>query len=321
MRFRTVESTPELLSEAEGMDKGSGWYKGGEYTEIAAELALTAGSGALRTAAARASRAAVRAEAAQLTRGIARNGMQLHHINPLFGHPGGAATLFPTGGLPASIHSGSWNLQLVSAAQHAAAHRRLRQLEWTGKTIVNPPATAARAARNGVDGCGCNCFHECFSFLGLVVLALLGAAVLIMLRDRFTHASRKQADGMSVVERLQRPQFDDIEAHFRSKVPVDLIWLYRESNLVEKRNVHLHSELEPEHEYEIDHFLPADVKNVLEVWFPIGQGRFPFAIDKFGNYFFIEMKPEMKTTVFYADHDGGSVWPVAHSLRSWLGNV
>jgi hypothetical protein len=56
-------------------------------------------------------------------------GNQVHHINPLLGHPGGSRTLFPTGGLPGWVHSGRWNLQVLEGAAHTLAHRRLRRLE------------------------------------------------------------------------------------------------------------------------------------------------------------------------------------------------
>lgn len=160
-----------------------------------------------------------------------------------------------------------------------------------------------------------------FLRLGLVVLAVLGSGVVIMIRDRIRRTiPSSDADQSADDNRVRRPQIDELEKHFRSTVPADMAWLYS-SGPVTMRNVHIRSELQPDHEYEIDRFLPADVKNVEETWFDIGDGRFPFAIDGFGNYFLIDMKPQSPTPVFYVDHDGGSVWPVAHSLRSWLADV
>lgn len=125
-------------------------YAFGEYTEIGLELAATGGAMGLRVAASQASRRAVRSAARSATRGMSREaGQAIHHSNPLFGHPGGAPALFPTGGLPAAIHSGSWNLQALSHAEHMAAHRYMRGLENAGRLAVNPATTAARVARNG----------------------------------------------------------------------------------------------------------------------------------------------------------------------------
>jgi RHS repeat-associated protein len=132
-------------------------YAIGEYTEIGLELAATGGAAGLRVAASQASRRAVRSAARKATRGAARQADQvIHHSNPLFGHPGGAPALFPTGGLPAGLHSGSWNLQALTHAQHMAAHRYLRRLENAGRLAVNPGTTAARAGRNlaGQEQCG-----------------------------------------------------------------------------------------------------------------------------------------------------------------------
>ncbi len=130
-------------------------YKTGEYTEVATEIALTGGSAALRRAAANTSRVAVRNAFKRATRSIARNGGKMHHVNPLFGHPGGTRALFPTAGLPSGLAHHRLNLALLGAAEHTAAHRRLRALERLAATAVNPGTTTGRAARNSSDDCGC----------------------------------------------------------------------------------------------------------------------------------------------------------------------
>ena len=141
-----------------GVDKCSSAYNAGEYTQIGIELALTGGSVALARSAAKASRSRVRSEFARHTAHIPRNGRQLHHNQPLFGHPGGASTLFPTGGLPTWLSAGRWNTRLLTRAEHTQAHRWLRGLENLAKKIVNPYATAGRAAANGVrDSLNCGC--------------------------------------------------------------------------------------------------------------------------------------------------------------------
>jgi RHS repeat-associated protein len=123
-------------------------YVAGEWTETAIEVAATGGSAALKTAAKKTGQKAARTAAAKATREIAREGNKLHHVNPLFGHPGGKKALFPTGGLPPSIHSGAWNLELLDDAAHLAAHRRMVQLESVAAKAVNPGMTALRMIRN-----------------------------------------------------------------------------------------------------------------------------------------------------------------------------
>ena len=138
------------------VDKCSGAYTAGEWVETGAEIALTGGSAALKVAAKHASRKAVYAAANKMVgqSGLRQSGRFVHHANPLFGHPGGGSTLstlFPTGGLPASIHSGAWNLKSLSKGAHLAAHARMRAAEAIGAGLVNPAATGARIGRN--QGC------------------------------------------------------------------------------------------------------------------------------------------------------------------------
>ncbi|MEN6625344.1 MAG: RHS repeat-associated core domain-containing protein [Candidatus Sumerlaeia bacterium] len=127
MTFGLTALIREAIGINSAVDHNSSWYRGGEVAEIAVELAITGGSAVLKHLAAKASRKAVRSAAATLVRPLRQPGMNVHHINPLFGHPGGFPALFPTGGLPAWIHSGRRNLMLV--AEHTDLHRRIRRLE------------------------------------------------------------------------------------------------------------------------------------------------------------------------------------------------
>jgi len=131
-------------------------YKVGEYTEVAVEISLSLGSAGAKRLAANASRSAVRAAAEATVAPLREGGSVVHHVNPLFGHPGGMPAVFPTGGLPAFLHSNPLNLAVIDAAEHAGVHQAIRQAETAGKIIVNPVTTAARAVRNVANGCGCN---------------------------------------------------------------------------------------------------------------------------------------------------------------------
>jgi RHS repeat-associated protein len=157
LTFGATDWIRDQIGGNESVDKCSGAYAWGQRAELGFEIAATGGSGALRGLAARASRKQVYAAAKRATSKFAGSGGTVHHVNPLFGHPGGrnvAPTLFPTGGLPASIHSSTWNLKRLSWPEHLAAHRHLRQMESLGRTAVNPATTGARAALTAGD-CGC----------------------------------------------------------------------------------------------------------------------------------------------------------------------
>jgi RHS repeat-associated protein len=155
LTFGLTDWIRDQMGTNDVVDKCSGAYKWGERAEIGFELASMGASAALKGLARGAARREVYNAARRATRNFPGSGGQVHHINPLFGHPGGGSTLFPTGGLPASIHSGSWNLQRLSRAEHIAAHQRLRRMESAARTAVNPGMTGARAARNAAGDCGC----------------------------------------------------------------------------------------------------------------------------------------------------------------------
>ena len=67
-------------------------------------------------------------------------------------HSGGKGTMFPKGGLPAWLNSGSWNLKwFATSGSHAAEHRWVKSLERTWQSIVNPGTTSIRAGRDYAD--------------------------------------------------------------------------------------------------------------------------------------------------------------------------
>jgi RHS repeat-associated protein len=138
-------------------DLCSPYYKAGEWGELGAEVALSAASFGLNTMIKGVSRTAVRhaAEKRIASLGIQRTaGQQLHHLPPLFGHPGGLPTLFPTGGLPIWMNTNTWTLWRVEGtAGNAAAHRTLRAWERAGTAAVNPPLTVGRVIVDTAGGC------------------------------------------------------------------------------------------------------------------------------------------------------------------------
>lgn len=141
-----------------GVDTCSAAYTVGEMADLAFEAGTMGLSAGLKAAAKGASRDAARRGARPFIDAFreANNleGGFVHHSNPLFGHPGGFPTTFPTGGLPAWLNSGAWNLRwFADSAAHSAAHRWMRALEGAWDGLVNPAMTATRAARDSGGGC------------------------------------------------------------------------------------------------------------------------------------------------------------------------
>jgi hypothetical protein len=151
-----------------GIHEDDGWYRAGEYTETAAEIILTLGSGALkvgaRKVAGEAARAAAEAEFRKYGIRALAGGLKrvwgetafIHHINPLAGHPLQLTgfvvreALFPLRGLPGWIHSAERNLAILAKAEHETAHLRLMKYETIAKWVVNPITTSMRALRLGM---------------------------------------------------------------------------------------------------------------------------------------------------------------------------
>ncbi|MBU6388056.1 MAG: RHS repeat-associated core domain-containing protein, partial [Planctomycetes bacterium] len=135
----------------DGVDYNSSAYKWGGRTQVAADLATLGASAGLKAALKAKGRAVARAEANAAIKGMEQT---QHHIHPVLGNWGGAASKFPTGGLPKSIHSGKWNLKKVApgprrgvlSKEHAALHRRAELAENVvhGSAMLGP----ARLLRN-----------------------------------------------------------------------------------------------------------------------------------------------------------------------------
>ncbi|WP_377153098.1 hypothetical protein ACFJIX_17295 [Roseateles sp. UC29_93] len=142
------------------VNKCSSAYRNGELADLVFEVGTMGVSAGLKAVAKNASREAARRGARPFINSF-REGRNLeggfvHHSNPLFGHPGGIPTMFPTGGLPAALNSGAWNLRwFADSASHSAAHRWMRGLENGWGVFVNPGTTGIRAARDFADACSC----------------------------------------------------------------------------------------------------------------------------------------------------------------------
>ncbi|MGE4243615.1 RHS repeat-associated core domain-containing protein, partial [Ramlibacter sp.] len=141
-------------------DQCSEAYAAGEIADLLFQTGAFGLSVGLKALAANASRTGARDAARPFVSGFRSNGQYrggyVHHSNPLFGHPGGAPAMFPTGGLPASMHSGAWNLKwFADGTSHSAAHQAMRRMESGWAAFNNPAATGARAARDVAQSCFC----------------------------------------------------------------------------------------------------------------------------------------------------------------------
>ena len=117
-----------------GVDKMSNYYIAGEVTDICSGIFSFGLSNALKASIRNLSKSQRKEIAKEARRTPAYNkikapGITPHHINPLFGHIGNKPAFFPTGALPLSINSSSYNLKGLSHMDHVQTHRKLFQLE------------------------------------------------------------------------------------------------------------------------------------------------------------------------------------------------
>jgi RHS repeat-associated protein len=119
LSFGATDWVREQIGVNDVVDHDGGWYKGGEYTQIGVEVAVTGGGAALRHAAAKKGGQLIRREANRQVRKHTRPGYVQHHVNTIKGHPavkggrGARQSHYPTGGLPDWFHSGRWNIKYI----------------------------------------------------------------------------------------------------------------------------------------------------------------------------------------------------------------
>ena len=135
--------------------------------------------------------------------------------------------------------------------------------------------------------------------------------------------SREQAaeHAREFSKRLLSPQIAELERHYGHKLPVALCALYENTALLQRTDFYVvppDSHDETDHHY-IQRFEPADLQTLNESWFPAVSKRFPFAIDDFGNsYFVVPGDRPTDCPVYYWNHDGGDEYQIADSLATFL---
>ncbi len=163
--------------------------------------------------------------------------------------------------------------------------------------------------------------------IGVGIVVVVGLAILILrLVDRFTLGPSMTPEAHAeyerqFLERLLHPRWTELEDHFGFAMPHSLHELYSDANQVGRNSFYV---VPPDSTNEDDHhfiarFEPADMRTLKDLWFPIGDSRFPFASDSLGNYFYVELAPDSQDVpVFFIDHDGSNVSKVADSLSAFL---
>jgi len=148
LSFGLTERLRERMGINDVVNKCDGFYGLGRDTQVAMDWATIGVSGGLKLAARGVSTAAARKAGRKFLKEAP--GQIRHHRFPLAGHPGGGTTLFPTKGLPASIHSGPGNIAVVGEAGHALRHASFRAAE--GALGVNSALAPARLVNNANRG-------------------------------------------------------------------------------------------------------------------------------------------------------------------------
>ena len=110
-------------------------YVAGEVTEVTVEIAITLGGATLRHTAKAVSRRAVEGSARSAYRrahNLVGSGGEVHHINPIKGHPNGSKARYP---LPYKWAARSeWNLTwYATRSEHQAAHAQMQLFETIDK--------------------------------------------------------------------------------------------------------------------------------------------------------------------------------------------
>jgi hypothetical protein len=161
--------------------------------------------------------------------------------------------------------------------------------------------------------------------IGLAILVLRAVYWILgrRLGPKLTPEQRREQE-RRYQQRLLEPQWDELEAHFGFDVRPALESLYTDHELLHRERFYFvpSEPAYPDEDHFIARFEPADAQTMKDVWFEIGENRFPFASDDFGNYFCVEISPGAQDfPVLYADHDdveGSDASTVASSLVEFL---
>jgi len=120
--------------------------------------------------------------------------------------------------------------------------------------------------------------------------------------------------------RLLNSQVELVEEYYGRPFPAALRDLYRNSELLRKRDlVYRPAGMDDPEGWTVSSFLPADLAALQDAWFRIGAERFPFAEDEYGNSFCVHMDTDADPrAVYYVDEDGEEIEEAAASVEAFL---
>ena len=124
-------------------------------------------------------------------------------------------------------------------------------------------------------------------------------------------------------ERLQSPNWPEVERRVGGKPSNALLALYADDELVQRQDflVEVFSNRRDDVvQEEIIHFLPADAASLAHPWYEyLPKGSFAFAEDIFGDLIFVELEPSGEDgPVRHWYHDGGDIDTISPTLEAFI---
>jgi hypothetical protein len=169
-------------------------------------------------------------------------------------------------------------------------------------------------------------FHQVVLVLGVLVLALAFVMMLAWFINKILfallfpgktaqHFRALAADASSL---LLQPDLTAFHSYYGFPAPDQLRALYSDADFVTRTNFCIASEPDSAGYY-IKRFLPMSVSTMEVSSMSLGLGRFAFAEDDFGNFFYLDLSEAVTgiQQVLFMDHDGGEVQIVADSLEAF----
>jgi hypothetical protein len=158
--------------------------------------------------------------------------------------------------------------------------------------------------------------------VGILVLFLGLPLLIVWLNDRLFHRTLSKAEWEEYSERfrerLLKPDFAALEAHFDCAMPKELKDLYADKKEILRGGFEVLTDKSgaPEHSWPVAFYLPADLESLRDVW-PDCKELFAFADDGCGNGYLIDpRKPDLE--VLFHDHEDSQITRVGLNLAGFI---
>ena len=168
----------------------------------------------------------------------------------------------------------------------------------------------------------------------LIMLMFVVPAMILSVYQRAAARRSKTTYAKHLVEfkqRLQHPQFEDLEKHFGRPLPAAYKRLYRDPNRVLLTDflAYAPGSKDGDRAWPIASFLPADPTTLAEAWPSLGENNLPFACDDVGDPYYVplgqngqihqvDQADSLDGPVWYFHHEGGAREQVNESLVDFL---